>query len=209
MGEYSAGKAYQKLIHFPKTGILCTKDNLARLIKRNKGWFGKIYHFTPQTYCLPNETKQFIDLYTRQAINGKQDKQMWICKPTDLSRGRKITIIDNLQDLQYDQQSVIQEYIGNPLLIRGTKWDMRIYVLITQMRPLKLYLFKEGIVRFSSERYNTNTLGNLFSHLTNSSINKYAATNITDGHGSGLKWSFAQLRSYLSQCGYDYEVLWA
>ena len=86
---------------------------------------------------------------------------------------------------------------------------MRIYVLITQMRPLKLYLFKEGIVRFSSERYNTNTLGNLFSHLTNSSINKYAATNISDGHGSGLKWSFAQLRSYLGGSGFDWEILWA
>ena len=65
MGEYSAGKPYQRLIHFPKTGILCTKDNLARLIKRNKGWFGKVYHFTPTTYCLPNETKQFTDMYTR------------------------------------------------------------------------------------------------------------------------------------------------
>ena len=191
MGEYSAGKPYQKLIHFPKTGILCTKDNLARLIKRNKGWFGKIYHFTPLTFCLPNETKQFVDSFTRTAVNGKQKKQMWICKPTDLSRGRKISIISNLQDLQYDQQSVIQEYIHDPLLIRGTKWDMRIYVLITQMRPLKLYLFREGIVRFSSERYNTDCLQNVFSHLTNSSINKYAATNISDGHGSGLKWSFA------------------
>ena len=65
MGEYSAGKSYQKLIHFPKTGILCTKDNLARLIKRNRGWFGKIYNFTPLTYCLPNETKQFVDFFTR------------------------------------------------------------------------------------------------------------------------------------------------
>ena len=91
---------------------------------------------------------------------------------------------------------MIQEYIDNPLLIRSTKWDMRIYVLITQMRPLKVYLFKEGIVRFSSERYNTDCLQNVYSHLTNSSINKYAATNISDGHGSGLKWSFAQLRSY-------------
>ena len=103
MGEYSAGKSYQKLMHFPKTGILCTKDNLARLIKRNRGWFGKIYHFTPQTFCLPNETKQFVDMYTREAVNGKNDKQMWICKPTDLSRGRKISIISSLKDLQYEQ----------------------------------------------------------------------------------------------------------
>ena len=86
---------------------------------------------------------------------------------------------------------------------------MRIYVLITQMRPLKLYLFKEGIVRFSSERYNTDCLQNVFSHLTNSSINKYAATNISDGHGSGLKWSFAQLRSYFCNQGYDYDMMWA
>lgn len=108
MGEYAAGKSYQRLIHFPKTGVICTKDSLARIIKRNRGWFGKIYHFTPSTYCLPNETKQFVDAFTRQAVGGRgNDKQMWICKPTDLSRGRKITIISNLQDLQYDQQSVI------------------------------------------------------------------------------------------------------
>ena len=96
MGEYAAGRPYQKLIHFPKTGILCTKDNLARLIKRNRGWFGKIYHFTPVTYVLPNETKQFVDLFTRQAVSANQKQQMWICKPTDLSRGRKISIINNL-----------------------------------------------------------------------------------------------------------------
>lgn len=80
--------------------MLCTKDNLARIIKRNRGWFGKIYHFTPTTYCLPNETKQFVDLFTRQTVASKN--RNWICKPTDLSRGRKISIINNLKDLQYD-----------------------------------------------------------------------------------------------------------
>ena len=64
------------------------------------------------------------------------------------------------------------------MLIRGMKWDMRIYVAIPQMRPMQLYLYKEGLVRFSTERYDNNKLGNLFSHLTNSSINKYA-------HGKG------------------------
>jgi tubulin polyglutamylase TTLL2 len=103
MGEYSAGKSYQKLIHFPKTGALCTKDNLARIIKRNRGWFGKIYHFTPNTYCLPNETKQFMDAFSKQAVSGQNTgKQIWICKPNDLSRGRKITLISNVNDLEYD-----------------------------------------------------------------------------------------------------------
>jgi tubulin polyglutamylase TTLL2 len=43
---------------------------------------------------------------------------------------------------------------------------------------MKLYLYKEGLVRFSTERYDTSTLSNVFSHLTNASINKYA-------HGAG------------------------
>jgi tubulin polyglutamylase TTLL2 len=70
---------------------------------------------------------------------------------------------------------------------------MRIYVLITSVRPLKIHLYKEGIARFSTERYDTNTLNNVFSHLTNTSINKYAANqNIMSGNGfgSGIKWTF-------------------
>lgn len=70
---------------------------------------------------------------------------------------------------------------------------MRIYVLITSVRPLKVYLYREGIVRFSSEKYDTSTIGNVFSHLTNSSINKFAANqNIMSGStfGSGIKWTF-------------------
>ena len=86
---------------------------------------------------------------------------------------------------------------------------MRIYVLITQMRPMKVYLFKEGIVRFSSDRYDTSSLGNMYSHLTNSSINKYAPTNISDNNGNtGLKWSFDMLRTYFLHNGLDYEHMW-
>lgn len=70
------------------------------------------------------------------------------------------------------------------MLIRGVKWDMRIYVLITQMRPMKLYLYKEGIVRFSADRYDMSKINNQFSHLTNSSINKFSnrtTSNETSG----------------------------
>jgi tubulin polyglutamylase TTLL2 len=84
-----------------------------------------------------------------------------------------------MEELKYDTQSVLQTYIKNPLLIRGYKWDMRIYVLIPHgMRPMNLFLYQEGLVRFSTERYHNSNLNNLYAHLTNSSINKYA-------HGAG------------------------
>lgn len=86
---------------------------------------------------------------------------------------------------------------------------MRIYVAIPQVRPLKVFLYKEGLVRFSTDRYDKSKLKNLFSHLTNSSINKYA-------HGAGQegtqvhdnKWTLEQLRYYFRDCGYDFEALW-
>jgi len=59
---------------------------------------------------------------------------------------------------------------------------------------MKIFLFREGIVRFSSERYDTSTLSNVYSHLTNSSINKYAHQGVNfSGGGNSFKWTFEQL----------------
>lgn len=87
------------------------------------------------------------------------------------------------------------------MLLKGYKWDMRIYVLINKARPLTIHLYKEGIARFTSERYDTKSLKNIFSHLTNTSINKNAPNgqNIMSGsaHGQGIKWTFQQLKNLL------------
>ena len=50
---------------------------------------------------------------------------------------------------------------------------MRIYVCVTSYEPLRVYVFKEGLARFASEKYTMkDAKTNQFNHLTNYSINK-------------------------------------
>lgn len=71
----------------------------------------------------------------------------------------------------------MQEYIHNPFLIDGYKFDLRIYVLVTRMEPLSIYIYKEGLARFATEKYKEDLFDptnekSAYIHLTNYSINK-------------------------------------
>lgn len=43
---------------------------------------------------------------------------------------------------------VVQKYLERPMLINGRKFDIRVWVLISQ--EAKLYFFREGYLRTSS-----------------------------------------------------------
>lgn len=92
---------------------------------------------------------------------------------------------------------MISKYISNPLLISGYKFDLRIYVLITGVDPLKIYIYNEGLVRFASEMYKGGTAGSKYSHLTNYSINKKSSNFVQNKSSSeqdfGSKWSLSAL----------------
>ena len=65
---------------------------------------------------------------------------------------------------------LIQKYIENPLLYKGRKCDMRIWVLLTH--DMKVYLFKEGHLKTCSVEYNLNS-EDAFTHITNYSFQKH------------------------------------
>lgn len=101
--------------------------------------------------------------------------QTFILKPSQGCQGRGIKIIQNFAVAEkYSIESVCQLYLS-PFLLNGFKFDFRIFVLITSISPLRVYIHKQNMARFCTSKYkfpsNTN-ISNCFSHLTNYSVNK-------------------------------------
>jgi len=56
---------------------------------------------------------------------------------------------------------VVQEYIDKPLLLQGYKCHLRMYVLITNVDPLRCYIYKDGMFHLASEKYVTPAENNI------------------------------------------------
>jgi tubulin polyglutamylase TTLL4 len=83
-------------------------------------------------------------------------------------------VIGKKQQVKNRSGYLVSKYVSKPHLIRGYKYDLRIYVLVTSYEPLKIYLFKEGLVRLATVPYTTSksSLKQRYIHLTNFSVNK-------------------------------------
>ncbi|CAM9937816.1 unnamed protein product, partial [Hapterophycus canaliculatus] len=109
---------------------------------------------------------------TGHTRRGGKGKHLWIMKPVGMSRGRGIRLIDDIKNICYADKVVLQRYIGNPLLLDGYKFDLRLYVLVTSFNKLEAFIYKEGFARLSTHRYEKGDIDNRFIHLTNSSIQR-------------------------------------
>lgn len=208
-GEFEHCRPWQRLNHFPKSTHITKKDGLARNLRRMRtSYGGSMFEFFPLTFILPNEYKKFVAEFSKQ--DGGQQSNYWICKPTEQSCGRGIFIFQDLHDLTYDCAVVVQKYIIKPFLISGYKFDLRLYAIVTSFHPFRLYIYHEGLVRFSTERFDLSSLDNRFSHLTNTSINKNGPQYLAEKEsiGIGCKWTLSKLRHYLHKHNIDDRLLW-
>ncbi|NXX21190.1 TTLL4 polyglutamylase, partial [Podargus strigoides] len=207
--SFRAIKEHQKLNHFPGSFQIGRKDRLWRnLLKMQARCGRKEFNFFPQSFILPQDIKLL-----RKAWEEGASHQKWIVKPPASARGIGIQVIHKWSQLPKRRPLLVQRYLHKPYLIGGKKFDLRIYVYVTCYDPLRVYLFKDGLVRFASCKYSSSmkSLSNKFMHLTNYSVNKKNMeykSNSDETACQGHKWALKALWSYLTQKGVNSEAIW-
>uniref|UniRef100_A0A8D8RRT1 Tubulin polyglutamylase TTLL4 n=2 Tax=Cacopsylla melanoneura TaxID=428564 RepID=A0A8D8RRT1_9HEMI len=202
-------KESQKINHFPGTFQIGRKDRLWKnLLKCMMKYGEKEFGFSPRTYVLPGDDKLLRATWERNCGNIK-----WIVKPPASARGVGIKVVHKWSQIPRKVPLVVQKYLDDPYLINDTKFDLRLYVLVTSFNPLRIYLYDNGLVRFASVKYNSNseTLQDRYMHLTNYSINKLSSsyTQNEDAEAcQGHKWTLKSLWSYMeTERGVDVTAL--
>jgi len=206
--------SHQVVNHFQNTKSICRKDHLARTMQQMRYNFGGVYNFTPRTFVLAKDNDEFA-LYF-ETLNTQRNKErlrsaVWISKPCTGRRGENIFLFESMSDLKTNIASgsqtgcVVQRYLDDPYLIGGYKFDLRLYVFVPRFWPLQCYLYRKGLVRFGSQKYDLCSLENKFCHLTNSSVNKTSPNLNEDKEeiGTGCKWTLQTLFDHLKQRGHD------
>ncbi|XP_065833475.1 probable tubulin polyglutamylase ttll-15 isoform X1 [Oscarella lobularis] len=145
-------KPHQKVNHWPGLGSVTSKSDLAT---------SKLLS-APVGYRLPKETDAF-----RAATKANPDK-MWVVK-SGTHRGVRVRKqVDNVLKIRHDANLFIQEFISNPFLIDGRKFDIGVYTVITSIDPLRVYTYEEEILlRFCSLPYHP---------FDEAEVNKYVVT---------------------------------
>jgi tubulin polyglutamylase TTLL6/13 len=134
-----------------------------------------------------------------------------------MCQGRGIYLVRKFEDilLEPGDQFVAQRYMSKPYLIDGLKFDLRVYILVYGVEPLRVFVYKEGLARFATQEYvgpQKNNLDNLFMHLTNYAIQKKSDAfvhNEDADDDSGHKRSLTSILEYMTEHepGFDAETM--
>ncbi len=212
-------KPSQRVARYAGMYELCKKVPFARMMRAAQERHPEDFAFWPRTWIFPDDQGAGPSVANFKA-------GPLIFKPDDGCQGDGIYLLSSATDLDRtlahakSGTCVVQRYLADPLLLpdgagNGLKFDLRLYVLISSLSPLRVFLCHEGLARVCSTPYEAPSKRNvhkLTSHLTNYSINKYEATyehhdDPTDG-SKGTKRSLSAVMTYLATLGYNTTDLW-
>jgi tubulin polyglutamylase TTLL4 len=153
-------------------------------------------YFYPRSFILPEDS---IEVSQKWA-----ERRLWMVKRFAASKGEGVELVDSSVSSPPTNACIIQEYISRPLLVKSKKMDLRLYVLVTSLAPLRFYLHEFGLARLATLDYGEEIdVSERGAHLTNVSINR----ELEGFSAEGQKISLQELYENLSERGIDVRCL--
>lgn len=128
-------KPHQLVNHFPGSGYITNKVDLSTT--ENK--------YIPKAFKLPSEEDKF-----RQYAQDNPKKRF-----VQKNNQHRHIQIKKMEEIDFgNNETFIQEYIDDPLLVDGHKFDIGVYTVITSVDPLRVYIYKGDILfRYCPVKY--------------------------------------------------------
>ena len=164
----------QRISKIPGMDYICYKSSTIHALNQLRRMFPKVYNFFPLSFLLPH---QIADLQRADKTiqTRTQDPVTWIVKPRSGCCGHGIRLTQDVTEFSHNSPASVVQLYMKPFLIEGRKFDFRLYILISSLAPLTVYLYNEGLARFCTSVYrppSPRTLDDRFCHLTNTAVNK-------------------------------------
>jgi tetratricopeptide (TPR) repeat protein len=166
------------------------------------------YDFYPRAFEMPDEVDEVRKIMAASSWETEEHQPRWIAKPMLGSDGRGVHLVDNKELEEYALEKhtgwVLQEYVADPFLVNGIKFDMRCWVIVASVDPLRVYFSRRSYARFASEKYRPDSLSRAV-HVTNDGINR-KDTDWTEYECGENRVVGERL---FSQGGLNYQEIWA
>lgn len=151
--------------HYPNSSCITDKLNLLDTLTiyyDKNNCLDKLFDIIPITFNLDN--KKEAEAYT--LYKSLRPEIKWIYKPRYEYGGKSIAFDEPVQ-----LNGVAQEYLQNPTLYNGRKFDIRVFTMMSGYKP-DMYIYPILIGRTSSYKFDPTNFDNLYIHITNHVIQK-------------------------------------
>lgn len=180
--NWSELKYHQKVNHLPGNHFLGSKSVLGTTTNSK---------YVPKAFLKVEDVKDYVTKFPNKRFVVKKKS----------NRG---VVLQNVTDMKFEPTQdnddwFAMEFVENPLLFNGHKFDFAVYVVITSVNPLRLYYFNKNIIiRFCPKPYDTSDPEDRDRYVVRSShipgakfpgIKEYFANNFTykDGFNAFLE----------------------
>ena len=173
------------------------KDTLYKNYLEMKKEFDEDYNYMSETYYYPDDKDIIEKKFENYTLNLDD---LWLIKPAHLWGGIGIRIFQSLNDIKA-KSFLLNKYITNLDLINNKKYDLRLYILVTGLKPLRIYFYQEGLIRIAAKKYTLNeeSIKNRFIHLTNTGVNSANEDFIVPDNSSNEEANIWNLKMYVKR----------